>query len=284
MLFLIYPIIRYNLIVKQIRNLPNRDRISVLIATILLAFTLAKFTNIPEQTINFQAVGIFIPLVINLNTVVALLVTGMTAAGTDWLLRDHPNLGKRSTLPHWVLPAFSAWVIHVALSSLTVSPTWWLALSLGGFLLLLVIVGEYVLLDTEDIRHPIAELGLNALAYSLFLVMAVSLRSVDVRLFILLPALTIAVGMVSLRILNIGLGEPWPIAQALVSLVVVSQFAAVLHYLPITPIGFGLLLLGLVYGINTFIINLKDEENIRKAAIEPLSVLLAIWLMALVMR
>ncbi len=277
-------IIRYNLIVKQTRNLPNRDRTSVLIATILLAFTLAKFTNIPEQTINFQAVGVFIPLVINLNTVVALLVTGMTAAGTDWLLRDHPNLGERSTIPHWVLPAFSAWVIHVTLSSLTVSPTWWLAFALGGFLLLLVIIGEYVLLDSEDIRHPLAKLGLNALSYSLFLVVAVSFRSTDVRLFILLPALTLAAGMVSLRILNIGLEEDWPIAQALVSLVVVGQFAAVLHYLPLNPIGFGLIVLGLIYGINTFLINLKEEENIRKAALEPLSILIAIWIMALVIR
>ena len=267
---------------KQTRNLPNRDRLSVLIATILLAFTLAKFTNIPGQTLSFQAAGIFIPIVINLNTIIAILVPGMTAAGMDRLLRDHPNLGNRSTIPHWVLPAFSAWVIHVALSNLTISSTWWIAFGLGGFLIFLVLLGEYVILDPEDIRHPLAEVGLNALAYSLFLVMAVTLRSVDMRLFIILPAITLAAGMVSLRILTIGLQENWPIPQALISLIVVGQFAAVLHYLPATPIGFGLLLSGLIYGINTFIINLNEETNIKKAALEPIAVLIAVWLLALV--
>lgn len=266
---------------KQTKNLPNRDRLSVLIATILLAFTLAKFINIPGQTLNFQAAGIFIPIEINLNTIIAILVTGMTAAGMDRLLRDHPNLGNRSTIPHWVLPAFSAWVIHIALSNLSISSTWWVTFTLGGFLIVLVLIGEYVILDPEDIRHPLAEVGLNALAYSLFLVMAVTLRSVDMRLFIILPAIAIAAGMVSFRILTMGLQKTWPIPQALVSLIVIGQFAAVLHYLPVTPISFALLLSGLIYGINTFIINLNEESSIRKAALEPIAVLIAVWSIAL---
>ncbi len=267
---------------KQTKNLPNPDRLSILIAVILLAFVLAKFTEISVQSYNLDIAGIHIPLEINIKTLVALIVTGMTAAGSDWLIRNHPNRKNKSTITHWLLPAFTTWVIHVALSTLSISTAWWITFGFGGFLILLVLLGEYILMDPEDIRYPLAEVGLNALAYSLFLVLTVSLKSIDLRLVFILPALTLAAGVVSMRILNIALKKEWPIPEALISVIIISQFTTVFQYMPINIITFGLLLLGLIYSINTFIVNLSEENNIMKAALEPIAVLFSIWILALV--
>jgi hypothetical protein len=252
-----------------------------LIATILIAYALAQFVTVPTTVIPVQIIGVFIPLQINLNTVVAIAVAGMTATGMDWLLRDHPKLEGRSTLPHWLLPALTAWILHVALSALPISLTWWAAFGVGGLFLLLVLIAEYIAIDPEDVRRPIAAAGLNALAYAQFLVLAVALKSVGLRLVMVLPALGLAAGLMSLRVIQLRAEKPWAVPQALASLVVVAQLTAALHYFPISPTGFGLVLLGALYALNNFILNLEQGFSTRQAILEPLIALLVLWGLAL---
>ena len=75
------------------RSLPNLDKLSILAATILLAYALARLIKLPSQQINLQLPGFFFQIVINTQTFTALLVAGLTATGIDWLLHEHPRLG-----------------------------------------------------------------------------------------------------------------------------------------------------------------------------------------------
>ena len=265
------------------RYLPSKERLSVLLSTILLAYVLGQFINTPGRMLPIQLIGVFIPIQINLNTVVSIAVAGMTATGMDWLLRDHPSFEHKTTLPYWILPALTAWIIHVSLTILPVSPIWWLAFFFGGLFLLLVLIAEYIVVDEKDVRHPIATAGLTALAYSLFLILAVSLRSTGMRLLMILPSLSIAGGLVCLRVLQLRLPEKgWSIMHSLVGLILVAQFCAALHYLPFSSISFGLVLLSLLYTLITFIFNLAENKSLRQAMIEPLIVLCIMWIIALI--
>ena len=136
------------------RNLPDAERLSVLAATILLAYALARFVNLPGYELAIQLPGVYLSVEINVRTFVTLLVAGLTASGADWLLRDHPALGDRSTLEHWLLPALTAWVIGIPLFQTPPGPIWWAGFALGGGLLMLVLVAEYIAVDPEDIRQP----------------------------------------------------------------------------------------------------------------------------------
>lgn len=259
---------------------PPANRLSVLLASILLAYALSQFVNIESQIIPIQFLGVLLPVQIEFNTLVSFTVAGMTATGTDWLLRAHPRLGDKSTVPHWMLPALTAWIISIPLSNLPFNPGWWGAFALGGLFLLLVLIAEYIAVDLEDNRQPIAAVSLSALAYTMFLILAISVGSIEMRLFVKLPMLFFGTALVSLRAINLQSGQ-WQYAEAGITALVVTQISAVLHYTAISPIGFGLAVLGPIYAINNFILNVNSEEGLRQAVIGPGAILGLLWVMAL---
>jgi hypothetical protein len=86
--------------------------------------------------------------------------------------------------------------------------------------------------------------GLTAISYTLFFLLAVALRYSSVRLYILLPALFLAAFLASLRILNLRLSDRWEYAWSAGIAFVCIQIASGLHYWPLSPIQFGLMLIG----------------------------------------
>ncbi len=266
------------------RNLPNPDRLSVLAATILLAYALTNFVNVPERVFSIQLPGLFLEFNFNVRTLIVLIAAGLTASGTDWLLRDHPALKGGSTIEHILLPALTAWVIGVPLFQLPYGLAWWVVFAIGGTLLTLVLVAEYIVVDPEDVRHALASAGLTAVSYAIYLILAIVLRSSGVRLFLLLPGVVLAAALVSLRTLHLRLLGRWKIWEMIVIAAVVGQIAAALQYWPLSPIAFGLGVLGPAYALTSLIGALEEGEPVRQAAIEPLIVMGIAWGAALWLR
>ncbi len=262
------------------RRFPHPDRLSVVTATILLAYALSQFISLPSNSLPLQFLGIALTLQFNVKTVISLSVAGIMAAGADWLLRGHPQWGNRRTLPHLLLPALTAWIIGLPLYNLPLGGLWWVAFLGGGALLVLILLAEYAAVDAEDILQPVAASGLSALAHIMFLILAISLRSAGLRLLLMLPAIALGAGLVNLRTAYLRLPEGWQIPQAGAVALVVAQLAAALHYLPLSPIAFGLSLLGPVYALSSLIINLSQDQPIGQALFEPLLMLTAIWVFA----
>jgi len=262
-------------------NLPNQERLSVVIATVMLAFAISQFIDIPVGSSQFSIVGIVIPLNINLSTVITVAIAGMTASGTDWILRDHPTLSGRSTVPHLFLPSITAWVQSVTLNNMADTPFKWISFTVGGIFLLVVILAEYIVIYPEDYRKPIATALLTALIYALMLVLTVSLDSSNQRLIISLPAVALGAGMLSMRVFQLQLDQNWPILPSLSCLLINSQIAATFHYLPVSSLSYGLVLLGALYFPINFTINLNQGTNPKRAIVEGGIPLLIIWLVAL---
>jgi hypothetical protein len=264
-------------------QLPETDRLSVLSAAILLAYALTRFIDIPARDFSFQFPGVFIEFQFNLNTIVAFLVAGMTASGTDWLLRQHPKIAEHTTLEHLLLPGLTALVIGIPISQMEPGLQWWAGFAAGGVLLMLVLVAEYIAVDPDDIRQPAAAVGLTAVSFALYLILAVALRVVGFRLFLILPALTLAASLVSLRALHLRL-KRWALVEAAIIGLLCGQLAAALHYLPLSPVSFGLAVLAPAYSLTSFIANLAENEPLRKAVVEPGVVLVIILATALWLR
>jgi len=269
---------------ERIGYLPDLDRLSTLSATILLAYALARYIDLPGREIGLQLPGFYLSVTINSQTLVAYLVAGLTAAGADWLIRDHPRLGRKSTLEHWLLPALTAWTIQLPLSQLPFSPWWWAGFALGGALLILVLLAEYIVVDPDDVRFPPAAAGLSVLSFALYLVLAAALRFSGQRLYLILPALALAGGLVSLRALHLRLRGEWAFLQAGLVALVTIQLAAGLHYWPLSPVSFGLALLGPTYALTNLLGNLMEDEPPAQAVVEPLVVLILVWAAAIWLR
>ena len=83
---------------EEHRHLPDANRLSVLVAAILLAFALAQIVETQHYALTFDILGIQISLPLNLTFASTLFATGLTAAGMDWLLRGHPHFEQKNTL------------------------------------------------------------------------------------------------------------------------------------------------------------------------------------------
>ncbi|HXQ38581.1 MAG TPA: hypothetical protein VN843_31560, partial [Anaerolineales bacterium] len=76
----------------------------------------------------------------------------------------------------------------------------------------------------------------------------------------------------------------WEYAWAIGIAFACVQIAAGLHYWPLSPIQFGLMLIGPLYGLTNFAINIGESLPARRAALEP-SIFTAIsWGLAMFIR
>jgi len=295
------------------RNLPNAERVSVLAATILLAYALTRFVTLPGWELTAQPLGILISLRINVQTIIPLLVAGLMAAGTHWLMSDHPALAahsaegpasrvtganERPTQPerrahlerslteqsqrgpgaeHWLLPAVIAWVISIPLAQLPAGPLWVLGLAIGGGLLVVILTAEYIAIDADDLRQPIAEAVLTAVSFAAYLLLAIALRAAETRLYLILPALAITAAVVSLRTWHLRLGGEWAWIEAGLVLVIVGQVAAALHYWPLPALSYGVAVLGPAYALTNLVTSLAQGATFRQALAGPLVMLAITW-------
>jgi hypothetical protein len=238
-------------------------------AVILIAYALTSVISFPTQTLSVQLPGFLFKLNINMVTIISVLVAVLTAAGSDWMISEHPYFNKQIRWQHWLIPGLTALVIGVPLDVLRVSPAWWGVFALGGVLLAGVLLSEYISVDPGDSRSPIAILSLTAVSLALFLTLAIAVRGSGSRLYLILAALIPASFLVTSRYMMLRTGEGIEPTWAIGITILILQFATGLYYLPLRPIQFGLLLLGIQFGLNILAVNYKDHKSQRKLWLEP---------------
>jgi hypothetical protein len=266
---------------KAQKNIPNIERLSLITATILIAYTTARLVAIPSKTFQVQLPGLFISGTINLRIIVAFLVAAITATGANQLVSDHPSLNRKRPLQHWLLPALTALVIGIPFYQIPLSLYWWIGFFVGGTLLITVLVAEYFVVDPNDIYYAPASITLTAVSFAIFMVLVASLKFSHARLLFTLPIASLGAGLVSLRALNLRLNGRWYFSASLIVMLVIGQITAAIHYWSISPIGFSLFLLGAAYALTSFIGNLSEKETVGQALLDPLVVLVLIWVAAL---
>ncbi len=169
---------------QQARHFPNRDRLSVLTATILFAYALMRFLDLPARLVGATLFGSALNLELNGPVLMLTLVAALISAGSDTLIRSHPRFGARgarSTVSHWILPGATALVLGAALNRAPNAQVWLLELGVSALALIVVFVAEYVVVEADDPARDAAALVLTALAYALALLLFVLLRSLGAR-------------------------------------------------------------------------------------------------------
>lgn len=265
------------------RHMPDANRLSVLLSAVLLSYALGQLIEREQYFVQFRLLEVDFSIPFDLTNVSVWLAAGLTASGVDWLLRGHPHYDGRRTFQHWILPALTALVLGVPLYNLSPGPAWWLSFVVGGILLLLVLLAEYIALDPADVRHPAASAGLMALAFALFVILIATLSYAGVRLTLIILTAFPAAGMVTLRAIHLQSGK-WDLPWAFSSAFVITQFAAALHYWPLTPVQSGLALLGPLYALTGLALNLREAVSPRRAGVDAALGLAVFWVAAMLLR
>ena len=198
-----------------------------------------------------------------------LLAAGLAATGMQWLIRTHPSLGEKPTVEHLLLPTLTTFIIGVPLALLPSGVPWWISFGISASLLTAVFLAEYVSVDPTAPYYAFARAGLTALSYALFLILVTALRFSVVRMFILIPAVFITAGLISLRILHLDGTDRWDFPWAIGIGLICAQISAGLHYWPLSPISFGLAVLGPAYALTSLIAGLVQGESLSRAILEP---------------
>lgn len=261
-------------------DLPSPDRMGMLIASVLLAFALSRLIETPRLILSLNLPGFYFAFPLTLSSVMTLFAAGLTAAGMDWLIREHPAFAKRSTRENIMLPTLTTFVLGASLSLIFESPTWWVGFLFGAILLGIVFTAEYVTINPSASMYAISRAALTALAYALFLILITSLRYSGIRLFLLVPAVFIVASLISLRILHLDGTDRWDFPWAIGIGIVCAQIGAGLHYWVLNPVQFGLALTGPLYALTVLSASLTEEIPLRRAVVEPIIIIGVSWVAA----
>jgi hypothetical protein len=262
---------------------PDINRIGILTAAVLLAFALTRLLPASQVVLRLTLGNFFLTYPVSLTTVMTLLAAGVTATGMDWLLRSHPGLGSQRTVEHWLLPTLTTFVIGVSLSLLPGGASWWVTFAIAGSALVTVFIAEYIAVDPAAPAYSTATGLLTALSFAVTLILLTSMRSSSPRLVMIVPAVLVVSGLVALRSLHLRLRR-WAYAWAGGIALIITQLASALHYWPLSPIQYGLALLGPLYALTSLAGNLGEELPTRRAAIEPVIAVTLAWVAAVFLR
>jgi hypothetical protein len=149
----------------------NRERLSVLVALIVLSLSLLPLIESPTTTgVGTSFLGTPLRLEFSATTLVSLLAAALTCAGIDVLMRAHPLVRRGEvtrTFPYWIIPAFTVIVAAQVLSYVADARGWVAGLALTGGLLWATAAAEYATIDPEGPGAGRARLFLTAWAYVL---------------------------------------------------------------------------------------------------------------------
>jgi len=266
--------------VPEIRHLPNINRISVLSGAIFLAYTLVGLIILPSSDQSIQLPRQILGLPIDHKLFFAILLSGLTATGTNWLIREHPTFKENFSIQHCLLPALTAWGVGLILFQQPFGPNWWIMFSIGGPVLILIIVAEYIMVDPNDIHNVPATIGLTALSYALFLTLAITIRGIEARIFLIAITLAIASGLTSLRSIHLQY-KKWAFSQTAIIAIIIGELSAALNYFQIDPVTYGLILLGPTYALTNAVGSLLENKQNYQMIFEPLFFLCIIWVIAI---
>lgn len=261
------------------------SRLSQVAAVVCLGYAALPFLHPPLESPVLVLPGFLFVLPVSPSSLAAIWVTLLVISGMDWILQgrgDSPPL--RSRMVHWPLPALVAWALSVPLGTLQVGPQWWLVFGLGSALLIAVMAAEYVVAGHVGAGQFWAYITLTAVSFALFLILAMTLRTTGTRLYLQWLVLIPAVVLIVLRHLYLRLAERWAWEWAVVVGLLMVQISTGLHYLPLKPLSYGLILTGIAYSLTSLAGALEEGRPWRSAWVEPVVMLSVLLILAFVLE
>ena len=123
-------------------------------------------------------------------------------------------------------------------------------------------------------------MGLIALSFALYLFLAIATRGAGLRLYAVSSTLAIGIFPIVLRTLYLRLAGQWHFPWALGIALVVGQLSVGLHYLPLSPIFFGMLMLTVSFTLVNLAQNVIQEQPLRAVWFESAAMGLILVLIA----
>lgn len=182
------------------------ERLSILISLVLLGLTLSLLLDLPTRSFDFTFLGSRATIIFSGAWLFALLLTALTAAGVESIMRAHPRVHvseTQYTAILWVMPCVLVLAGALIVPALPTTHVYMLlGVAATGGLLTLVILGEYYTIDLRDPAYSFARLGLNLAAYLFVLMLFGAIYALKVRSILSAPITAVLAGLLGLELLR----------------------------------------------------------------------------------
>ena len=185
----------------------DRNRLSVLVAVLLLGSVLFRFIELPEHTWKLQPLGSPLEIHVTGTWLLTALMVGLVCTGTNLILHDHPHLEvypERPIYISWILPGIMAGLAAYLLAQITTWPLWIGGLLVAGVSISLVVSAEYTAVSPQDPGYPMARLTLNMLAYLLAFTLFAIIYQTRTRSLVTATLMMLAAAVLALDLLSIA--------------------------------------------------------------------------------
>lgn len=266
----------------------DRDRLSVVLAVLVLSAVLFRFIELPEYAFRWHVLGSPLEIYVTNTLVLVALTVGLACTGTSLVLHDHPLLtphsGRRIYIL-WVLPGTLAGLSAYLLSLAPTLGLWIGGLTVFGISIGLTISAENATVSAEASSYPGARLVLNVLAYLMAFVIFLLIYQTRTRSLVTATLTLVTAGFLAVDLLSVAdvpLGRMLPFA-GIVGLII-GQSTWALNYWQMSAWTGGLLLLLIFYVLvnvahQHLLERLRPSMLVEFAAIT-VAVLLVVWISA----
>ena len=230
-----------------------RERALALLALVALAPVALKVVELSSRLLTVTFLGSALSVTLTTNSLLIVMLPALVCAGTDWVLRVHPDVqnGKVNfVFPFWVAPAFAALLMALLLTRIPVWPVWVMALISGVVMLGLLVLAEYSVISAQDSGYAVARLALTAITYLiafglLALVYGARERSVISATLTFVIIFGLALDLMSPHIIGLRQAGIYAFVAALVT----AQMTWALNYWNISNWSAAIILLAVFYAL-----------------------------------
>lgn len=182
------------------------DRVFLLVCLVLAGSVLSSLTAFTTTTLQVDVFGSPLGVDINGRWILSALLVGMTAFGTDLVIRGEAGarrIDRRYSLTFWILPSLTTLAAATAIPRIYSTPLGWITgLVLLGLLLALVIAAEIYTIDVGGPHYRTARLGLNVATYGAAFALYATIYGFQVRGLLSMPAVIAVTFPLALELLR----------------------------------------------------------------------------------
>jgi hypothetical protein len=232
----------------------NRDRLSGVIALILLALALIPLLNTPGRSVGASVLGSKLDIEITAAGLVTLLAAALTCAGVDMLIHTHPRARSNQAGPtfvFWILPALAVIAAAQGLARASTGRDWAIQLLAAGVMLWIIVRAEFATVDPDAPRAGQWRLLLNVLAYALAFGLFAVIWETRIRSLITASLMAITAFLLSIDLMWSTRAAPRRVLlNGAVVAVILGECAWALNYWRANTITAGLALVLIFYALS----------------------------------
>jgi hypothetical protein len=230
------------------RGVDYRDRISIATWVVVFGLGVSLLLEIPTTQVTLRALGSPVTLSLSAGTVMALLLAIAAAAGTESIVRLHPQFPRRlrsATWAYWALPMAIASITVVLLGQVPTRLLQVIVMLLAGGLLAVAFYSLYATVEPGQPGFRRARFVLDALSYGAALLLFLFVYQTRTRSLLSGTLVSLTAMLLAIEILRTSTPRT---SQVLIYGAVVGlllgQITWALNYWPLLPgLTGGLLLL-----------------------------------------